>query len=64
MTLFESFDISGAEPIPLHREQFTNEKQRNKLLDRARTDKAASPFMQIVIVEVGKTTKTYPLEEA
>jgi|GEM_PF-4599724 len=64
MSLFESFDISGAEPIPLHREQFTNEKQRNKLLDRARTDKAASPFMQIQIHEIGKDGRVYMLEDA
>ncbi|HWQ66261.1 MAG TPA: hypothetical protein VN372_05255 [Methanospirillum sp.] len=64
MSLFLSFDISGAEPREINRERYTTEKERLKLVGRAKTDQQlAPPGAKFLICEVGKEFRLYPLED-
>lgn len=65
MTLFLSFDISGPEPREINRERFNSEKERSKLITRARADQHLTPpGSKFLILEVGHEPKSYLLEDA
>jgi nicotinamide mononucleotide adenylyltransferase len=63
--MLEWFDISGHEPTMFNRERYENEKQREKLIARAKEDAVNSPNADLWIVDITPTAIiSFPLEEA
>lgn len=63
--ILQWFDIAGPEPRQFHQERYETEKQRTKLINRAKEDAANSPASQLWIVDVtNHGIETYQLEES
>ncbi len=63
--MIQWFDISGPEPRQFHQERYETEKQRAKLLNRAKEDAQNSPVSRLWVVDV--TThgiSSFALEDA
>lgn len=61
--IFESWGCNGRDYFPLNREFFETDKQRKKLIDRAKDDAHHSPGTEVWITEISPAgVKSYPLE--
>ena len=63
--MIQSFDISGPEPRIFNQERYTTEKERTRLIDKAKTDATNSPGAVLWIVDITPTgIHSYPLEDS
>lgn len=63
--MIQWFDISGPEPRLFNQERYENEKQRAKLLNRAKEDAHNSPVSRLWVVDVTSNgVSSFALEDA
>lgn len=63
--MIQWFDISGPEPRLFNQERYENEKQRAKLLNRAKEDAQNSPVSRLWVVDVTSNgVSSFALEDA
>jgi len=63
--IIQWFDIAGAKPRAYHYEEYETDKQRAKLLKRAKEDAQNSPAARLWVVDVTSNgIRSFALEEA
>ena len=63
--MLQSFDISGPEPRIFNQERYENEKQRKRLIEKAKNDAKNSPGSVLWIADITKNgIEGFPLEGA
>jgi len=61
--MLQIFDISNPEPLQFQQERYENEKQRTRLIERAKGDAKNSPTAVLWIVDItSHGIDAFPLE--